>query len=183
MIAADAALTSRAAAKAAGLTRYYTGKPCKNGHISDRDVSSHTCGECLRLRGAKWAKENPDKRREIDRAFRKKNAAKIAAAKKAWKAANRDKHRASRRRTIIRKFMPIVEFDALFKTQGGKCAICGTDKGYSGGGDGRRLAIDHCHKTGFVRGLLCGNCNRVLGLMQDDPAALRRAAAYLECGI
>ncbi|MCT7352744.1 endonuclease VII domain-containing protein [Streptomyces sp. 15-116A] len=40
--------------------------------------------------------------------------------------------------------------------------------------------VDHCHKTGKVRGVLCFNCNSAIGKLGDDPDAVRRAAAYLE---
>jgi hypothetical protein len=42
------------------------------------------------------------------------------------------------------------------------------------------LNIDHCHETGMVRGLLCGNCNRSIGLAQNSSDILRKLAAYLE---
>jgi Recombination endonuclease VII len=173
-------IITRVDAKAAGLTRYFTGKPCKHGHVSDRDVSSHTCGECLRIKQAEWVKANPEKRREADRKHRAKNAAHIAETKKIWKAANRDKHGVSNRKWKLKRFGGIEVFDALLKAQEGMCAICGTDKGSSTGKDDRRLAVDHCHATGAVRGLLCGNCNRMLGLAKDSPDLLRKAAAYLE---
>lgn len=65
------------------------------------------------------------------------------------------------------------EYDSFFKKQGGRCAICNqTSK--------RRLAIDHCHDRGFVRGLLCSNCNTGLGLFRDSPERLRNAALYIE---
>lgn len=44
----------------------------------------------------------------------------------------------------------------------------------------KELAIDHCHDTGKVRGLLCSSCNRGLGLFADDPQLLQRAADYLK---
>jgi len=44
---------------------------------------------------------------------------------------------------------------------------------------GRRLAVDHCHKTGKIRGLLCKDCNLILGNANDDPEVLRRLILYL----
>ena len=43
----------------------------------------------------------------------------------------------------------------------------------------KRFSIDHCHRTGNIRGLLCGNCNRAIGLMNDDPELLQQAMRYL----
>lgn len=56
------------------------------------------------------------------------------------------------------------------------CDICGTHESQ----DGRALHIDHCHTTNKVRGILCTNCNKMLGLVGDDPERLRAAARYLE---
>lgn len=60
------------------------------------------------------------------------------------------------------------------------CAICGKENfamrnTHSGG-----LLVDHDHNTGEVRGLLCHNCNRALGLLKDNPEYLRKAINYLE---
>ena len=68
--------------------------------------------------------------------------------------------------------------DTLTK-QGYVCAICEgvgfkmRDSHYTG------LNLDHCHKTGKARGILCHNCNRGLGLFQDKPESLERAAKYV----
>jgi hypothetical protein len=73
--------------------------------------------------------------------------------------------------------MTIEEYDRLFASQRGRCAICQTDKP----GQGRRnLHVDHDHEFGHVRGLLCVACNRMIGLAGDSPAMLRAAAAYIE---
>lgn len=67
------------------------------------------------------------------------------------------------------------EYDALYRAQGGRCAICRRATGAK-----RRLAVDHDHDTGLVRGLLCKTCNyKILGHLRDDPEALQRAIDYL----
>lgn len=68
------------------------------------------------------------------------------------------------------------QFRSLLDRQGGRCAICRTDHA----GLGRDWHVDHDHKTGAVRGLLCTHCNFGLGHFKDDPARIQRAAKYLE---
>lgn len=68
----------------------------------------------------------------------------------------------------------------LTESQGGICAICGGNPGKIGRrGHHGRLHIDHDHATGRVRGLLCGNCNTMIGLAGEDPEILRKAIEYL----
>jgi hypothetical protein len=69
----------------------------------------------------------------------------------------------------------VDDYDALFASQAGRCAICSTD---SPGGRGR-FHVDHDHATGEVRGLLCTNCNAGLGQFKDDPDRLGAAIRYL----
>lgn len=75
----------------------------------------------------------------------------------------------------------------LFDRQGGRCAICGnsettpaTSRHKGNLGRPRRLAVDHDHTSGLVRGLLCTRCNMLLGFSLDNPSVLLRAAEYLE---
>jgi hypothetical protein len=74
------------------------------------------------------------------------------------------------------------EFDQMLAAQGGRCAICRTDEPRSGGRGGANGTwhVDHDHATGKNRGLLCSNCNRMLGQAKDNPATLRAGADYLE---
>jgi hypothetical protein len=65
-------------------------------------------------------------------------------------------------------------FAAMTEAQGFRCAICRADP------DGQNLHVDHDHETGAVRGLLCGSCNRALGLFQDDHTILQAAIEYLK---
>lgn len=67
----------------------------------------------------------------------------------------------------------------ILSAQANKCAICETH--LKDLGKGPNLGhVDHCHKTGVVRGILCSNCNRAIGLLGDDPWILKNAALYLK---
>lgn len=85
-------------------------------------------------------------------------------------AKSRDKHLFAARYGIGQP-----DYEILLNGQAGVCAIC--RKPVSGR---RRLDVDHDHKTGKVRGLLCRSCNFVVGYAHDDKTVLQRAAAYLE---
>ena len=67
------------------------------------------------------------------------------------------------------------EYLMMLETQGGGCAICGT----TDTGKRKAFAVDHCHTTGKVRGLLCSNCNTGIGNLRDDVGLLTRAIEYL----
>jgi hypothetical protein len=76
------------------------------------------------------------------------------------------------------------EYARLFAMQKGLCAICKTSIGHkSKNGRNCKLAVDHDHKTGIVRGLLCNGCNRGIARFKDSPELLRAAAQYLESEI
>jgi hypothetical protein len=82
-----------------------------------------------------------------------------------------------RRRSTLRYGLTYEEFESLLKKQSGKCAICKCEEDP----DPRaiRFSIDHNHITGEVRGLLCSNCNRAVGLLQDNPDIIDAAAIYI----
>ena len=66
------------------------------------------------------------------------------------------------------------EYTRLYEEQGGRCYICHLATGKT-----KRLAVDHDHRTGKVRGLLCSPCNRYIGWIRDDPLAFLRGYEYL----
>lgn len=88
-----------------------------------------------------------------------------------------EKRRAKEARRRLRKY-GMGEGDDLrmLAAQGGECAICGTT---DPGGPHGVWAIDHCHGTGSVRGILCHRCNLGLGQFGDDPNILQQAVEYL----
>lgn len=68
----------------------------------------------------------------------------------------------------------------MFNDQGGLCKICGKEGFKMHKSKKHGLNLDHCHTTGKIRGWLCDNCNRGLGLFKDDIANLERAIEYLK---
>lgn len=69
--------------------------------------------------------------------------------------------------------MTLEDYQRMYDEQTGHCAICS--------GWRKVLCVDHCHKNGFVRGLICRLCNgRLLTAAKDSPEILRKAADYLE---
>jgi hypothetical protein len=106
-----------------------------------------------------------EKKREWYRAYYQKNKARLS---------NR-----TRPQILQRKYgVTEDEYRLLLKKQRGICAICGTEKTIYAKREAR-LAVDHCHKTGKVRGLLCSRCNLALSFFDDSPAVLARARRYL----
>lgn len=70
-----------------------------------------------------------------------------------------------------------VQYDQMVKDQKRRCAICLTDEC---GQKRKHFCVDHNHKNGKVRGLLCHRCNRAIGLLKDDVKILKRATSYLQ---
>lgn len=109
--------------------------------------------------------------------FSKRTSGRGDGFKTRCKECARSAHRKYRRRRGYRRKygITLAEYDRLLEAQGGVCAIC--ERGDS---SGRRLSVDHNHETGQVRGLLCLNCNTVIGLAHEDTDLLHRIAEYLE---
>lgn len=74
-----------------------------------------------------------------------------------------------------------IEFEEMIKVQNGVCAICQKEEtDLRPDGSGRYLSVDHDHKTGKTRELLCRKCNLLIGLAGDDCTVLKSAITYLE---
>jgi hypothetical protein len=77
-------------------------------------------------------------------------------------------------KNLAKKYgLSVFAYRKLVREKGGKCWICGAEP------NGKRLSVDHCHKTNGVRGLLCQHCNTGLGHFRDSPKLLLTAAKYL----
>lgn len=99
-----------------------------------------------------------------------------AAYAREWRRNNPRKYTETRRQGKWRRNYGISSDDyyKILDGQSGGCAICGKNT------NGDMLAVDHDHKNGEVRGLLCHRCNTALGLVDDCAEVLRKMIAYLE---
>lgn len=95
---------------------------------------------------------------------------------------NKEKRKKQHQTWILKNNFSLTpeDYSALLQKQDGVCYICKKPETKITKGVLCRLAVDHNHKTGRVRGLLCDKCNRGLGYFKDSPTLLRVAADYLE---
>ena len=114
-------------------------------------------------KGGRWSVRNRAKHYAIN---------KISLAKKPEYYAQRHrKYQLSRMYGITEE-----QYNQMLASQNGCCAICGTNKPT---GKWKVFAVDHDHKTGKVRELLCNECNRGMGLLRDNAELLQKAANYI----
>jgi hypothetical protein len=100
------------------------------------------------------------------------------------KGGNNEKEREHYREFRLKQNFNMIleEYEEMFQKQKGLCAICGQPETYINKNAKQPiwLAVDHCHKTGIVRGLLCRNCNAMIGNAKDNTETLERGIAYLK---
>lgn len=115
-----------------------------------------------------YKKEHRDEIRERNRRYREKNRDKVRAYQKLYR-----KSRSGFNRNYQLRYhygISVDDYEKLFIEQDGCCAICGKRT---------KLDVDHCHKSGRIRGLLCRQCNHALGLLYDNPELFKIAIEYL----
>lgn len=92
-----------------------------------------------------------------------------------WREEKAARKKREHEKRVVKVYgLPPGGYDQLYRFQGELCAICRRANGAS-----RRLSVDHDHKTGKVRGLLCRPCNDLLGHIRDDRATADRIVQYL----
>lgn len=129
-----------------------------------------------RARDKYWT--NPEVSREKLRVWHHENKDKKSKSFKKWAERNKQRLRDNRLSRVYG--LTNDQYIQMFESQLGLCAICGDEQqGITKDGDTRFLCVDHCHKTGKVRQLLCVKCNTGIGQFKDDPSILKKAIAYL----
>jgi hypothetical protein len=135
--------------------------------------------------------ENPERLRELNReshaahrderlaamqSYREGRRTELAGAEQARRDALTPEQKQDawlRRRYKI----SLADYMALSEAQGNKCAICGRPQDWTSWRT--RLFVDHCHETGAVRGLLCSNCNKGIGMFGESTGTVRAALEYM----
>ena len=123
--------------------------------------------------------EKREKNRIKNINWRAKDRKKYNQSMNEWRAHNPDK--VTKYKWKERYGITPEQYTELFVGQKGCCAICGNPEiaKHNKTQKIQKLAVDHCHKSGKVRGLLCQDCNRGLGKFYDDTSRLAKAINYL----
>ncbi len=167
-------------------TQIKTCSQCKQDlHVAEfgklkkqKDGLNPICKQCARAYFSQYRIRRAAELTLYHKNYRTKNSTRVKQTLKDWKCTNHGSEVAAAR--YYKYNVTQEQFEHMVAEQGGLCAICGNIERVIHGGRLRSLCIDHNHVTGKIRRLLCSTCNRVLGLMGDDPERLRKAASYLE---
>lgn len=152
------------------LKEFYTDKGGKYG------VKSR-CKSCQSIASREYNKKQRKERAAYTRRYYRENKEKIKA-----RYAEKYDVPLGRGYMLKKKYdMSLEEYDKIHESQNGLCAICGNPetKIHSRSKKVMMLAVDHCHKTGKGRGLLCSRCNTTLGKIEDDKEILNSMLDYL----
>jgi len=133
---------------------------------------------------------NLEKRRESQKRYWQKNKTKCVAANAEYKSKNQERVKelsrlwwiANKDRLIAGKYGLTVEaYQQMLEATEGRCPICDVELVFEGSNRRceSRACVDHDHKTGKVRGIVCSRCNLLLGKANDDVSILTKAAQYL----
>jgi hypothetical protein len=152
-------------------------KDCRNGALREKRKTDPDWRARAGATKRAWLEKHPEKR-EARRATDREKYASDPEYRKRVLAACRRTPEQNRDRKLRRNYgITAAEYDALLAEQGGGCAICGRTE--NPGRFRQSLPVDHDHETGAIRGILCIDCNRGIGMFRDDLRLLRRAVEYL----
>ena len=136
-----------------------------------REKYRHDNAEKIRIKSKKYSDEHREERLEKRRVYREKNREELKRQKAIKKPIYRENE-------VLKIYgLKKEEQRKMLLEQGGKCAICGKDNFRKG--KIVNLCVDHDHKTGRIRELICSKCNSALAFARDDVEILEKASKYL----
>lgn len=139
------------------------------GSFSQRGktYSRGVCNPCRTDRERTAREENPEKVRSRDRERYRKRVERDP----------KEIYKHYRNQYLLKAYgITLEDYKEMLINQRGSCAICGISEEEA---PMQRLHVDHCHSSGEIRGLLCHNCNALLGHAKDDETILKSAISYL----
>jgi hypothetical protein len=160
-------------------------KKCNNEKLKGK-----RCNFCTALYWRKYRENNKEMIINIEK--KRRNTEKRKMWEKQYKEDNREKFKEadrirhklpkniakSKQRHLKQKYgISITDYNLLIQKQNYQCATCGTHEQNC---KRKVLCVDHCHKTGVIRGLLCHNCNVSLGLLKDNIDIINNLINYLK---
>ena len=141
------------------------------------------CRSCRNEQKINAYKNNPEKHREQRRKSHAKHKERINKAQREYAATPEGRANARRNVSMARYGITQIQYDILRESQNYRCAICNGHETEILKGNSKScstaLHIDHCHSTKHIRGLLCTNCNTMLGKAKDNTLILLKAIDYL----
>jgi uncharacterized Zn finger protein (UPF0148 family) len=153
--------------------KFYQGKSCKKCGNTLRYTSMTGCVKCTKENSIRRF-ENGDVKEWVQKNREKVNS---SNRKRYNSLSSEEKRKRNRKQQISLYGLTVEQYDDMIIGQNYVCAICGRSEKSSTRGV---LFIDHDHKTGKVRGLLCDSCNRGLGYFYDNTSFLSNAIKYLK---
>lgn len=149
-------------------------------HRGYKDGFRYECKKCSVVEVLAYDKKHPEGKNSRNKTYRDSHKEKVNGLSRKHRnmPKNKEKQKAYIRNWHLVKTYGITseDYNNMFIEQGGRCAICGKHQTEFK----KRLAVDHCHDTGKVRGLLCDSCNNGIGKLKDDIQLLTNAIKYLE---
>lgn len=133
-----------------------------------RDGFTNYCKTCRNFLAREKAKSNPD-------GYKKRNE-KSKQKRREYYQKQEVKDRVKNQELLKSYKISLKDYNVMISKQNGVCAICFKNELTA---RNKNLAVDHCHKTGIIRGLLCSNCNRAIGLLKDSVPIIKSALKYL----
>ena len=149
------------------VTAFYAQAGMRDGYRND-------CKECMaQYRKARY-RSDPEVSKQRVREWRERNPERYRESQRRYRELHEERRRARDRAGHLSRMYGLTpdDYEFLVAVQGGVCAICGAT-------ESKGLHVDHEHRTGLVRGLLCGRCNKGIGLFEENPARLDAAKGYL----
>lgn len=171
-------------------SKTYIGKPCKCG-CNEKYVSNYGCTKCTLARNSnEYIKKYSKTSKAIERSKKYiesiKQTGKITEYNERWRSgtgkgyakryydSNKDTHKNCSLKRIYG--ITLEYYKQILHSQNYRCSICGVHEEELK----KSLAVDHCHNTGIIRGLLCKSCNTGIGNFKDDVDIMKKAIEYIE---